>query len=106
MICIIAHMYICRINALEELLEQQKVSTDEKVAEESRKYSAALVRNIYYYSYNIYVASKKFLYSIYTSAVFHYTVHYTSGGYQICGNFVPDKIRIRTKTSRVSAFAP
>lgn len=44
--CIIAHMYICRINALEELLEQQKVSTDEKVAEESRKYSAALVRNI------------------------------------------------------------
>ena len=39
-------MYICRINALEELLEQQKVSTDEKVAEESRKYSAALVRHI------------------------------------------------------------
>ncbi|XP_028415861.1 rab11 family-interacting protein 3-like [Dendronephthya gigantea] len=33
-----------RINALEELLEQQKISTDEKVANESRKYNAALAK--------------------------------------------------------------
>ena len=40
---IILQLSFCRINALEELLEQQKISTDEKVAEESGKYSAALV---------------------------------------------------------------
>ena len=45
MYCISSYILsFCRINALEEILEQQKISTDEKVAEESRKYSAALVR--------------------------------------------------------------